>query len=381
MVDVDLTVPPARCLPGAETHAAPGRLALGRASPGTASAEIVGLQWLSDDVIRVTLNLPAETAFDYQPGQYLAVASDDGRHRCFSMAAPPASGLLELHVRHWPGGGFSAWLADGARIGDRIQIDGPYGNFVWRSQESAGVILLATGTGIAPLIAMLTGTLADPDARAPIRLYWGVRRHADLYRALLFRRWEKQHPRFSFTPVVSRRDNADSEGPGAMRVQDIALAEIATLRGVDVYASGSPAMVKDARAKFLARADLSPERFFSDAFEPADSAAPPEPATPAITLHLHQVAGDLSVPARVGETLLAALKRAGVPLLAVCGGQASCGTCKIEVAPTWHERLPSASRVERNLLACLPECKERDRLACQITLTAELDRLDICASG
>jgi CDP-4-dehydro-6-deoxyglucose reductase len=380
-VDVDVTVPSARCLPGAETHTAPGRIAPGRASPGTANAEITELQWLSADVIRVVLALPAETAFDYLPGQYLAVASDDRKHRCFSMAAPSSGGLLELHVRHWPAGGFSHWLAEGARIGDRIRIDGPYGNFVWRSQDSAGVILLATGTGIAPIIAMLTSTLADPDARAPIRLYWGVRRHAELYRALLFRRWEKQHPRFAFVPVVSRRDDTDSEWPSAMRVQDIALAEVTTLRGVDVYASGSPDMVKDAREKFLARADFSPDRLFSDAFEPAGSVATSEPATPAITLRLGDATGSLSVPARIGETLLAALKRTGAPLLAVCGGQASCGTCKVEIAPAWYARLPPARQVERNLLACLPDSKPGDRLACQIALTAELDGLEICPSG
>jgi CDP-4-dehydro-6-deoxyglucose reductase len=378
VVNVDMTG--ARCVPGTEILAVPGSIAPGRASPGVANAEIAELQWLSAHVIRVVLALPAETAFEYQPGQYLAIVSDDGKHRCFSMAAPPSGGLLELHVRHWPRGGFSHWLAESARIGDRIRIDGPYGNFVWRSQDSAGVILLATGTGIAPIVALLTGTLADPEARAPIRLYWGVRRHAELYRALLFRRWEKQHPRFTFIPVVSRRDDSDSEWPGA-RVQDIALAEIATLRGVDVYASGSPDMVRDAREKFCARTDLAPDRFFSDAFEPADSAAPPEPATQAIALRLRNAAGNRSVPARIGETLLAALQRSGVPLLAVCGGQASCGTCKVEVAPAWHRRLPLASKVERNLLACLPSCKADDRLACQIALTAELDGLEICPSG
>ena len=380
-MNVDMTAPPARCLPGTETLAVPGSIAPERASPGAANAEIAELQWLSADVIRVVLALPAEKAFEYQPGQYLAIASDDGKHRCFSMAAPPSGGLLELHVRHWPRGAFSHWLAESARIGDRIRIDGPYGNFVWRSQDSAGVILLATGTGIAPIIALLTGTLADPEARAPIRLYWGVRCHVELYRALLLHRWEKQHPRFTFIPVVSRRDDSDSEGPGTMRVQDIALAEIATLRGVDVYASGSPDMVRDARAKFFTRTDFSPDRFFSDAFESADSAAPPEPATQAIALRLRDAAGNRSVPARIGETLLAALKRSGVPLLAVCGGQASCGTCKVEVAPAWHRRLPLASKVERNLLACLPSCKADDRLACQITLTAELDGLEISPSG
>src|SRR5579863_7868480 len=116
-VDVDMTLPSARSLPGAETHAAPGRIARGQSLPHAVGAEIADLQWLSATAIRVVLKLPTETEFDYEPGQYLAVASDDGKYRCFSMAAPPSAGLLELQVRHWPRGYFSSWLADKARIG------------------------------------------------------------------------------------------------------------------------------------------------------------------------------------------------------------------------------------------------------------------------
>lgn len=377
-MDVDMTVPPARCLPGAEALAAPGRAVHGWIAPMTASAEIADLQWLSGDVIRVSLAVPADTAFDYQPGQYLTIASEDGRRRCFSMAAPPACGLIELHVRHWPEGRFSHWLAESARVGDRIEIEGPYGNFTWRSQQSAGAVLLATGTGIAPIIAMLTRALENDAARLPIRLYWGVRRHADLYRALLFRRWERIHPRFVFIPVISRREGADGD---AIRVQDLALDELATLRGVDVYACGSPRMVSDVRAKFLARSDISPERFFSDSFAAADATEQPEPATPVIALRVRQEASLVPVEARIGETLLAALKRAGFPLLSVCGGQASCATCKVAIACAWAARISPPSKVERNLLASLAESKEGDRLACQITLTAELDGLELCPSG
>ncbi len=373
-----MTVPPARCLPGAETLAASGRALPGRMSPVTVSAEIAALQWLSGHVIRVSLAVPVDTEFDYRPGQYLAIVSEDGKRRCFSMAAPPAGGLIELQVRHWPGGRFSHWLAESATIGDRIGIEGPYGNFTWRSQQSAGAVLLATGTGIAPIIAMLTQALGHDAAGLPIRLYWGVRRHTELYRALLFRRWEKIHPRFVFIPVVSRRDGAEVD---PIRVQDLALDELATLRGVDVYASGSPRMVSDARAKFLARPDLSPERFFSDSFTAADATEQPEPATPAIDLRVRRETCLVPIQARIGETLLAALKRAGFPLLAVCGGQASCATCKVEIADAWAARLSAPSKVERNLLACLPESKASDRLACQIILTAELDGLELCPSG
>ena len=85
------------------------------------------------------------------------------------------------------------------------------------------------------------------------------------------------------------------------------------------------------------------------------------------------------VEATIGETLLIALKRAGMPLLAVCGGRAACGTCLIAVAPDWLPRLPPQSQVERNLLGAINEGEEYDRLACQITLAAAHDGLEIHA--
>jgi 2Fe-2S ferredoxin len=83
------------------------------------------------------------------------------------------------------------------------------------------------------------------------------------------------------------------------------------------------------------------------------------------------------VEASIGETLLVALKRAGMPLLAVCGGKASCGTCLITVAPDWIGRLPPQSKVELNLLGAINEGEEGDRLACQITLAADYDGIEI----
>jgi ferredoxin len=83
------------------------------------------------------------------------------------------------------------------------------------------------------------------------------------------------------------------------------------------------------------------------------------------------------IEASIGETLLTALKRAGMPLLAVCGGRAACGTCLITIAPDWLPRLPPQSRVERNLLGAIGEGEEYDRLACQIILAADHDGLEI----
>jgi ferredoxin len=97
----------------------------------------------------------------------------------------------------------------------------------------------------------------------------------------------------------------------------------------------------------------------------------------AISLTVDFAGATRQVTATIGETLLVALKRAGMPLLAVCGGKASCGTCLITVAPDWIDRLPPQGKVELNLLGAINEGEEGDRLACQINLAAEHDGLEI----
>jgi ferredoxin len=104
-----------------------------------------------------------------------------------------------------------------------------------------------------------------------------------------------------------------------------------------------------------------------------------DPALIAVTVQARD--GASHIAASIGDTLLAALKKAGFPLLSVCGGRAVCGTCRTGIAPAWWARLPPPGKVERDLLACLPERRDDDRLACQIILTAGLDGLEVRAHG
>lgn len=370
---------PAPREPGCDPRVAPGS-ALPAARPARSFAtRIAALERLKGKVVRLSLALPQGEAFDYAPGQYLVISADDSKPRCFSMASPPHDEVIELHIQRRREGRFSQWLARDAKSGDPLQVVGPYGDFLWRSDKAAGVIMLATGTGIAPLLAMLTSCFRRDALSAPLSLYWAMHDHDQHYCANLLRGWEARDQLFRFVPVISSR--AIAAPPYlAGHVQDIALREHRDLRGIDVYACGAPAMVDEARTKFLARSDMNADLFFSDAFVPGETPPPiPSAATIAVTATL--AARRTRIEARIGETLMNALRRARTGVLAVCGGQASCGTCRVRVAPHCAERLPAPSAVERRLLACLPGCTPDDRLACQITLTAEHDGLEICPSG
>jgi ferredoxin len=83
------------------------------------------------------------------------------------------------------------------------------------------------------------------------------------------------------------------------------------------------------------------------------------------------------IRARNGETLLAALTKAGLPVMSVCGGRAACGSCKVGLDPAWSDRLPPPGKAEGRLLRHLPDVRPGDRLACQITLTPLLDGLEV----
>jgi len=328
-----------------------------RATPIAVPALISAIDVLAPDVRRLVLQLPPAHAFRYRAGQYVSLVLPDGSRRSLSPAcAPRTGGTIEFHLQRRPNGVLTGLVFDDYQPGDSITLEGPFGHCVL-GYPAAPALMLATGTGIAPLLAMLEENFA---ARAPreIALFWGGRSAADLYAAPRLEEWAREHDHFRFFPVLS---------PNGAYVQDAAAAIFPDLFGVDIYACGSPRMVEAARQKLLALPGAAADRFHADAFEPADAAL--SAAGPPIGIKL---LGATAIPIQVplGGSLLTGLTAAGVPVDSVCGGQASCGTCRVKLTPEWHGKLPPPNRTERRLLACLQEPHPNHRLACQIALDA-----------
>jgi len=237
--------------------------------PKTLPARIHALEPASDDVLVVRLRLPPTAEFAFLPGQSIEVIGFGGVRRSYSLAAAPAPNTpLELHVRRVPGGEMSAYWFERAKEGDLLRLQGPFGSFVLRDVAGADLIFLATGTGFAPVKAMLEGLAALPPDRAPrsVAVYRGGRTESDLYgdvSALPADRW---------VPVLSRPSATWAGRRG--HVQDVLLADRPDLGRARVYACGSPAMVGDAEAALRA-AGLPAGRFFSDAFVPSSTASEP----------------------------------------------------------------------------------------------------------
>lgn len=226
---------------------------------------VAGLERAAPDVMVVSLKLPEHERFQYLAGQYIDILLRDSARRSFSLAhAPGRDELLELHIRQVPGGLFTTHVFEKLKERDLLRFQGPYGSFFLRAGSSP-VILVAGGTGFAPMQAIIEQVLAAQPDR-PLHLYWGARARPDLYRHELAERWAKQHPDFRYTPVLSEPGLAEAWSGRTGFVHQAVLADYPDLSGCEVYASGPPVMIESIRREFLARG-LPPDHLYSDSFE------------------------------------------------------------------------------------------------------------------
>ncbi|WP_368647237.1 CDP-6-deoxy-delta-3,4-glucoseen reductase [Castellaniella ginsengisoli] len=234
---------------------------------------VLSLEPLAPDVMEITLQLPSAEAFRFQPGQYLEFILKDGSRRSYSMACGQADEhRVRLHVRHMPGGLFTSRVfgvgAEPLKPREILRIEGPLGAFFLDPDDPRPIIFLASGTGFAPIRAMVEGMLARGDTR-PATLYWGGRRTADLYQRALVSEWQSQLPGLHFVPVLSEAEPGDGWTGRTGWVHQAVMEDVPDLSGHQVYACGSPAMVEAARRDFVGQCGLSPEAFHADAFTSA----------------------------------------------------------------------------------------------------------------
>lgn len=228
------------------------------------------LEWLAHDVVRLYLKLPAGQRLQYLAGQYLDILLPEGKRRSFSIANSPQSGdRIELHIRNLEGGAFSGQLLGGVQEKSLLQIEAPFGQFYLRKDSAHPLILIAGGTGFAPIKAIIEQAFSSGVERSLV-LYWGVRAVRDLYLAALPNAWLRDHPNFRFIPVLSQPEPGDAWSGRIGLVHQAVLADYRDFSAFDVYAAGPPPMVKATHDALIARG-LPPSQFFSDPFEYARS--------------------------------------------------------------------------------------------------------------
>src|SRR5574337_1222024 len=232
------------------------------------SATVERIERLAPEVMRLVLALPPGERIDFRAGQYIDIVLDDGSRRAFSFANPPGDDpKIELHVRRIPGGRFTGRVFESMRVGDRLDFEGPLGEFTLRDSASP-ILFVAGATGFAPIKSIVEDAFAKRVTR-PMELYWGVRHADDLYALALAEGWQREHANFRVVPVLSE---ADAQWPGRRGlVHEAMLADHPDLRGHEVYVCGSVRMVEAAVPAFIAQG-LGEDACFTDAFVP--TAAP-----------------------------------------------------------------------------------------------------------
>ncbi|OGA23262.1 MAG: CDP-6-deoxy-delta-3,4-glucoseen reductase [Betaproteobacteria bacterium RIFCSPLOWO2_02_FULL_67_26] len=230
-------------------------------------ARVMKLTRVAPDVMALDLKLPANDKLVFLAGQYVDLVLRDGTRRSFSMAnAPHDDAVLQLHLRNY-GGPFSQHVFGAMKERDILRVEGPFGTFFLREESTKPMILLASGTGFAPIKAIVEHVLHAGITR-PMTLYWGCRVGADLYMNALAESWQRD-AKLRYVPVLSDATAADHWTGRTGFVHRAVMEDFPDLSGHQVYACGAPVMVDSARQDFTARCGLPDEEFFSDSFTPA----------------------------------------------------------------------------------------------------------------
>jgi CDP-4-dehydro-6-deoxyglucose reductase len=217
------------------------------------------------DVAILYLKLPAQERMQFLAGQYIDILLKDGKRRSFSIAnAPHRDQYVELHIRHIPDGQFTSFVFNEMRDRAILRFEGPLGSFFLREDSDKPIILVAGGTGFAPIKAVLEHAFFTHVDREMV-LYWGCRSRADLYMPDLPAQWAKEYPNFTFIPVLSEAKATDNWQGRTGFVHQAVLDDFDSLAGYQVYACGAPPMIDAAKSSFLQQG-LPEDEFFADSF-------------------------------------------------------------------------------------------------------------------
>jgi len=224
------------------------------------------MERLADDVMVLQLKLPANEKLVFLAGQYIEFLLKDGSRRSFSIANPPHDAeLIELHVRRVAGGQFTDHVFGKMKERDILRCEGPFGTFFLREDSDKPIVFVASGTGFAPIKAVIEHMFHKSIAR-PMTLYWGGRRPKDLYMNALAQRWTAAQPGFKYVPVISDALPEDNWNGRTGFVHRAVMQDFPDLSGYQVYACGVPIMVDSAKRDFIAQCRLPEEEFYADSF-------------------------------------------------------------------------------------------------------------------
>jgi len=232
----------------------------------TLPCRVTLIEHLTHDVIEMRLKLPVTERLQFLAGQYLDFLLKDGRRRSFSIANTPHNdNYIELHIRHVQDGRFTGRVFDEIQEKDILRIEGPKGSFYIREESHRPSIMMAGGTGIAPIKAMVEYSLAT-DLKKPIHIYWGAESLRDLYMHDTLIKLANENEHIQYTPVLNKPRSEDNWNGRTGYVHLSVMEDYPDLSEYDLYGSGPPVMVYAGRDSFPENG-LDLKNYYSDAFE------------------------------------------------------------------------------------------------------------------
>lgn len=230
----------------------------------TLPAKVKQIEHLTDDVVKLILQLPAVEPFNFKAGQWVYFVLKDGKKRAFSIAnSPNEQNELELQIRHAIGGVFTDFVFDSLTTGLLLQIEGPHGTFYFQ-QDDQPILLVAGGTGFAPIKGIFE-EISQLEQQPPVHIFWGSRARKDLYQNELVERWVKEFG-IQYTPVLSDPEDGDNWDGESGFVHQSVIKAFPDLSKHAVYMAGPPQMIESCKEAFT-RAGLHQEKLYYDSFE------------------------------------------------------------------------------------------------------------------
>lgn len=246
----------------------PSTSEVARTVAGTFGATVVDIQRYADNVIGFTVEMDERDELSYLPGQYVNIeVPGTQERRSYSFSSAPDEQKLDFLIKITPGGVMSTWLAERAAVGDRLTLHGPNGSFFLREGETP-LLLLAGGTGLAPILAMLRKSAKAGSTRA-MHLIYGVNTDAEAVQLDVLDELRGQLPNFTWEYCVADpQATAERKGYVTAHMDPKNLYE----GKVSVYLCGPPPMVEAVRVHFQ-QTGLEPEGFYYEKFSLNSSAA------------------------------------------------------------------------------------------------------------
>ena len=230
---------------------------------------VISIAKPAPDVAVLKMQLPANDVLRYHAGQYVEFILRDNARRSYSMANAPHTQddkpFIELHIRHMPGGLFTSQVFGAMKEKDILRIEGPFGSFFLREDSDKSIVLLASGTGFAPIKAVIEHLRFKAITR-PTVLYWGCRSRVDLYQHDWATEAAAQMPNLRYVPVLSEPKPEDGWSGRTGLVHHAVMHDLPDLSAHQVYACGVPIMVDSAQREFVASCGLPAEEFYADSF-------------------------------------------------------------------------------------------------------------------